>query len=293
MSVHVADPARPVRAGAIPPVVLALSGWECDGCPRSGAKAAPLLAGRAAQRMASPFVVLGEGGPAADLDWRASLARATPFLHSAAAEVDRIMGEGRRPAIFANRCAASLSTVAAALRRRPDAVVLWCDAHGGFHTPQCAGPADLGGMVLAALCGLWDSGLGAGLSPDRLVVVGAHTLDEPERDLIHRHGVRVIPSSGPTVDIHSVLDAVDGRPVWLHIDSDVIDPIGLPAAFRSPGGLHPATLARLCAALARTSEVVGLELTEFDTDAAVQDQAIAELLWAIDPVLDVLSKAEA
>ena len=39
-------------------------------------------------------------------------------------------------------------------------------------------------MVLSALCGLWDSGFGAGLSPDRIVLVAARDLDPGERKLI-------------------------------------------------------------------------------------------------------------
>jgi arginase family enzyme len=45
------------------------------------------------------------------------------------------------------------------LRYRPDAKIVWFDAHGDFNTPETTPTGYLGGMVLSALCGLWESGL--------------------------------------------------------------------------------------------------------------------------------------
>jgi arginase/N-omega-hydroxy-L-arginine amidinohydrolase len=237
-------------------------------------------------------VVLGEGGPGPRTGWRESLDRATPFLHSATAEVERILKQGRRPAVFANRCGASLSTIAAAMRCRPDAVVVWCDAHGDFNTPQSAPSGALDGMVLAALCGLWESGLGACLPPERLVIVGARELDDPERRAIARLGVRMVAARGESVDVDAVLAAVAGRPVWLHVDTDVVDAGRAGGRGRAPGGLHPAALRRLAEALVAGSELVGLELTEFDgsCEPDEQDEAVTGLLSAIEPVLAALAR---
>jgi arginase/N-omega-hydroxy-L-arginine amidinohydrolase len=270
--------------------VLALSGWICDGHAKIARRGAPLLAGRAAQMLSAPFVVLGEGNQAPCTDWREGLTRATPFLRSAAEEVDRVLRQGRKPAIFANRCGASLSTIAAAMRHRPDAVVVWCDAHGEFNTPESSPSGALGGMVLAALCGLWESGLGACLSPDRVVLVGTRDLDAPEREAIAHSGIRLVTCEGGKLDSASVIRAVAGRPVWLHVDTDVIDTGQAPADGRVPGGLHPRTLRSLSEALVATSELVGVELTEFESTTASDDQDVSDLLSAIEPALAALAR---
>jgi arginase/N-omega-hydroxy-L-arginine amidinohydrolase len=293
MTIPLAPPASHYGAGHPTLVsVLALSGWICDGPAPAGRCGAPLIAGRAAQMLSAPFVVLGEGGPGPRTGWRESLDRATPFLHSATLEVERILKQGRRPAVFANRCGASLSTIAAAMRCRPDAVVVWCDAHGDFNTPLSSPSGSLGGMVLAALCGLWESGLGACLPPDRLVIVGARDLGDPERQAIERCGVRMVAGRGGFVDVEAVVSAVAGRPVWLHVDTDVVDPVHAGSRYRVPGGLHPSALRQLAEAIVAGSELVGLELTEFDgtCEPDEQDEAIADLLSAIEPALAALAR---
>lgn len=44
-------------------------------------------------------------------------------------------------------------------------MVLWIDAHVEFNTPDTTDSGYLGGMVLAAVCGLWGSGHSAGRDP--------------------------------------------------------------------------------------------------------------------------------
>jgi arginase family protein len=102
---------------------------------------------------------------------------------------------------IANRCGASLATIMAMLRHRPDAKIVWFDAHGDFNTPETTPTGYLGGMVLSALCGLWDSGLDAGLSPDRVILAGTRDVDPGESRLIAAHGVRVIAAKDGAVDV--------------------------------------------------------------------------------------------
>ena len=54
----------------------------------------------------------------------------------------------------------ALTTLPTALRHRPEAKVLWLDAHGDFNTPDTTPSGYLGGMALAGACGQWDAGLG-------------------------------------------------------------------------------------------------------------------------------------
>jgi arginase len=122
------------------------------------------------------------------------------------------------PFVFANRCGVSLATIAAMLHHRPDARIVWCDAHGDFNAPAAAPTGCLGGMPCRRF------GFGASLSPDRIVLVGARDLDPGESELIAAHGVKVIAARDGMIDTDRVIEAVDGAPVWLHIDTDVVDP---------------------------------------------------------------------
>jgi arginase family enzyme len=291
MNIHVGNAPVPQNgAGTIAanrPFVLALRGFVCDRYSNAGMQGASLLARAAAVRLQAPLRELGVPEPAINLGWRKNLAKASPYLRDVAGEVDELMRHHRLPFIFAARCGVSLATIAAVLRHRPDAKVVWCDAHGDFHTPATTPTGYLGGMVLSALCGLWDSGFGAGLSPDRIVLVGARDLDPGERELIAAHGVTVIAAKDGLVDTGRVIAAVDGAPVWLHIDTDVVDPLYLPAEYRVVDGLHPAALRALLRELVRASELVGFELTEFEapSNVARRARAVQTVIRMIEPVL--------
>lgn len=270
------------------PVVLALRGWVCDRYTDAGMRGSLLLAQAAAAKLAVPLLELGEPEQAVDLGWRESLAKASPYLHDVAHYVDTLMASGRLPLIFANRCGASLATIAAALRHRPDSKVVWFDAHGDFNTPDSSPTGYLGGMVLTALCGLWDSGLGAGLTADRIVLVGQRDLDPPERDLIAKHGVKLLEAPDGHLDQARVLEAVGSAPIWLHIDTDVIDPLYVPAEYRVHRGLHPDDVRAAFAALVASNELVGFELTEFEMpqDEILRRQALETIMAMISPVLE-------
>ena len=290
MNIDVANASLPRSArepvSAKRPFVLALRGWVCDRYTNSGMQGASLLARAAAACLHAPLRELGVPEPAMNLGWRENLAKASPYLRDVAGEVYELMRHHRLPFIFANRCGVSLATIAAMLLHRPDAKIVWCDAHGDFNTPATTPTGYLGGMVLSALCGLWDSGFGAGLSPDRIVLAGARDLDPGESELIAAHGVRVIAAKNGLIDTGRVIEALDGAPVWLHIDTDVVDPLYLPAEYRVEGGLHPAALRALLRELVRASELVGFELTEFEapSNPRRRARAVQTVIRMIEPV---------
>jgi arginase/N-omega-hydroxy-L-arginine amidinohydrolase len=290
MNIHIANvPVPQTGAGTVAgkrPFVLALRGWVCDRYTNAGMQGASLLARAAAARLHAPLRELGVPEPAMNLGWRENLAKASPYLRNVAGEVYELMRHHRLPFIFANRCGVSLATIAAMLHHRPNARIVWCDAHGDFNTPATTPTGYLGGMVLSALCGLWDSGFGAGLSPDRIVLAGARDLDPGENELIAAHGVRVIAAKDGMIDTGRVIEAIGGAPVWLHIDTDVVDPLYLPAEYRVGGGLHPAALRALLRELVRASELVGFELTEFEapSNPGSRARAVQAVIRMIEPV---------
>ena len=220
--------------------------------------------------------MVGTPTPASVDDWREALPAAKATLAGLRDAVAAVLDAGEVPLLVTNTCAASLGTLPTAAARYPDAVVLWIDAHGDFNTPETTESGYLGGMVLAAACGLWDSGHGAGLEPEQVIVVGARDIDPAEAQLLADAGATVLTPAESTPE--RVAQLVAGREVWIHVDWDVLEPGYIPAAYRVPDGLMPHQVARIFAALP-AHLIRGVELAEFeDGDEDVPARLSVELI---------------
>ncbi len=137
-------------------------------------------------------------------------------------------------------------------------------------------------MCLAAACGRWDSGFGAGVDPRRVVMSDGRDLDPAERDELDRAGVRIVPPA-------RVADAVRGERVFLHLDLDILDPDVMPAGVPAPDGLSAGELRGLLADLAGAAELIGVELTAFEApeDAAERERLARLLAGVVEPVLPI------
>ncbi|AVL97146.1 arginase [Microbacterium sp. str. 'China'] len=221
-------------------------------------------------------VVVGTPEPARLDDWSVALPEAADTLAGLRAAVQEAIAGQATPLLVTNTCAASLGTLPSAAEHHPDAVVLWIDAHGDFNTPDTTDSGYLGGMVLAAACGLWDSGHGAGIDPRQVIVVGGRDIDPAEGELLAGAGVTVLSPAESTPERLSALIA--GRPVWIHVDWDVLEPGYIPAAYRVGDGLLPHQVAALFAAIP-AADVRGVELAEFEAgDAEVPERVSVELI---------------
>src|SRR5215211_8138466 len=68
--------------------------------------------------------------------WQAALEENRGCLLEAGGQVDDALSGGNFPLLLAGDCSICLTTLPTALRWRPDAKVLWLDAHGDFNTPD-------------------------------------------------------------------------------------------------------------------------------------------------------------
>jgi arginase len=228
--------------------VTVLLGRTSDRTPH-GARGSELLGAALAGDAAR---LVGEPSPPAVQRWEEDLRGARPVLEAAAAAIAE-----PAPVLIAAQCTIALATLPVLAARDPGAVVVWLDAHGDFNTPATSGSGYLGGMPLAAACGLWASGYGAGLDPARVVLADARDLDPAERAALDRAGVRRMAVAG-------VAEAVRGERVFLHLDLDVLNPSVMAAAVPAPGGLALAELAAALRDLAAAATIVGLEVTALD-----------------------------
>jgi arginase/N-omega-hydroxy-L-arginine amidinohydrolase len=183
---------------------------------------------------------VGEVEPPRVGSWDEDLASARPVLEAARAAV-----QAGTTHLVAGHCNLAIATFPAIAARVPGVRFAWLDAHPDFNTPQTSGSGFLGGMPLAAACGVWDPGLmDPPVDPLRVHLLGARDIDPGEGRLLADHGVL----QGPPLD----------GPVYVHLDLDVLRTDLMPASFPAPGGWD---WDELRAALAALPDVVGIEVT--------------------------------
>ncbi|MEY2517281.1 MAG: arginase [bacterium] len=195
--------------------------------------------------------IVGAPGEPRTSGWADDLRDGRGCLLEAGGQLDDAIEAGRMPILLAPECSIAVSTLPAVMRRRPQARVLWLDAHADFHTPETTISGYLGGMCLAGACGLWDTGFGASIDPPRVIMHGVREVDGAERVALDRGGVH-------RIDFPELLEGLD---VFVHIDLDVLDPEILPASFPVDGGLSAGDLRSFLADLVQVCTIVGAEIT--------------------------------
>ncbi len=203
---------------------------------------------------------------------------------------ESIFSSRQKPATALGRCAVALATLPIVAAHRPDAVVIWFDAHADLNTPQETTTGYLGGLALSGPLGRWNSGLGQGLAAHNAILVGARDIDPSEQRLID-DGTIALVAVGPRM-ADDLAAAVARRPVYVHIDCDVLNPGIVPTDYHVPCGMTLDQLHSCAEALSR-SEVVGIEIGELETDehadpAADPYEPSARLAKALHPILRAL-----
>ncbi len=231
-----------------------------------------------AARLAVPALTVGQPLTCDPQGWEVELERARPALASLAARLDDVFTAGLVPVTAITRCAVALATQPRLAARHPNAVVVWLDAHGDLNGPADTQTGYLGGMALSGPLGWWDTGF-AGPAVAGAIVVGARDLDPAEAEHVRAERV-VLVTPGPDLGAR-VADAVHGRPVYFHLDCDVLEPGIVRTDYTVPNGLSLADLNECAAAVA--ANLVGVEIGEYEGPASA---GLDELLEALAPVLN-------
>ena len=167
--------------------------------------------------------------------------------------------------------------------------IVWLDSHGDFNTWETTPSGFLGGMPLAMLTGRGDQGMmeAVGLEPisdQRVLLSDGRDLDPEERELVAASGIRHMEG---VIGVPYVLP--DG-PLYLHIDTDIIDSRLAPAfLYAAKGGPSPEGLRSVIDGVLASGRVVAISITaSWDaakdedrvTEQAVKNGRWAGLLWA-------------
>jgi arginase len=229
------------------------------------------------------YVPLNELGPSrmisfGDLAPQDTLPRLLPELLAAGREA---IAAGTPVAII-SECTLVPPLLAAVRERHPGIALVWIDAHGDLNTPETTPSGFLGGMPFAQLLGwcLDDWRRQAGLEPplpERLaVLVGGRDLDPGERAGVDRSQLH---ESGGAAGALAALPA--DAPLYVHVDTDVLDPSLTPdAGYPAPGGWSVERLREELAVLAASGRVVAVSICP-SAPPALDAEALAPLVDAL------------
>lgn len=253
-----------------------------------GISGALTVARSLALRLEQPMVSIGTPQAALNADWKTELEAAAPDLRELAEHLQKQLLARRTLITVLNRCAAAIATVPTVAAHCPNVCVIWFDAHADLNTPESSQSGYLGGLALSGPAGLWNSGFGGNLPLSSIVLVGSRDLDPFESELIATGKVRLIEADTPNLaDV--LIAAIANRPVYVHLDCDVLEPGLVPTDFCVNGGLSFESLHTALTALSKM-QLIGMEIAEFQNSWRQDSEPAspALLIDAIEPLLAAL-----
>lgn len=168
------------------------------------------------------------------------------------------------PVIYAGDCCIILPVIAGLQRRGIDPVVVFYDAHGDFNTWETTESDFIGGMPLAMATGRGEMTIADRCRmrpvPDEdTFLVDGRDLDAEEAALLADSGVRQVSNE-------DIVDSVpEDRPLYVHVDVDVVDPVDMPAVnYLAPGGPSAEAVADSVRGLAKTGRVVAFSFSTWN-----------------------------
>ncbi|MEW5755475.1 MAG: arginase [Pseudomonadota bacterium] len=178
--------------------------------------------------------------------------------------------------------------------------MIWVDAHMDSHIPETSPSGALHGMPLAALLGLGDGALTQingetpTLNPQNVCLYGVRSYEAGEAAILQNLGVRVITMEeindvGHKATWNLALSIAKQHTVGygISIDLDAVDPKDAPGVGSpEPGGLPGRWLAELLFSVKCDSELIALEIAEFNPYLDRNNQTLGVIDDIISAVLD-------
>jgi arginase len=187
------------------------------------------------------------------------------FYHPLAEMVARQARSGDRPVSVAGDCCTTIAVLAGLQRAGLDPTLIWLDAHGDFNTWETTPSSFLGGMPLAMLVGRGEQTLmdGLGVQPlpeEQVILTDARDLDPGEREAVARSAVHHL------TNVVSLLNyPFPDRPIYVHFDTDLINPNEAPAMnYKTAGGPSVIMLRHVFRHLAATGQVVCVSFSSWN-----------------------------
>ncbi|MGX1195589.1 arginase [Metabacillus sp. SLBN-84] len=156
-------------------------------------------------------------------------------------QVDEAIKSGAFPLVFGGDHSIAIGTLAGVSKHYENLGVIWYDAHGDLNTGETSPSGNIHGMPLAVSIGIGDEtltrigGYTPKVKPENIVIIGARSLDQGEKELIKEKGIKVytmheIDRLGMTKVMEETIEYLKERTdgVHLSLDLDGLDPHDAP-----------------------------------------------------------------
>jgi arginase len=194
---------------------------------------------------------------------------------------------GKRPISIAGDCCAAIGVLAGLHHAGLNPILLWFDAHGDFNTWETTPSGFLGGMPLAMLVGKGEQNMLTALdlvplAEDHVILTDARDLDPGEKQLIQEADIIHLPDI--THLLHSTLP--DG-PLYVHIDSDILNPADAPAMnYIAAGGPSAKELLKVMKHLNRTKKIAAVSMSTWNPEMDQDGQSCKVCMALLDTLIN-------
>jgi arginase len=211
--------------------------------------------------LAQPGWVKNKPGLSGDVQ----LERMSIIHDSLAGHVSEAVRNGMRPVSVAGDCCSAIGVLAGLQGADVHPILVWFDAHGDFNTWETTPSNFLGGMPLAMLVGrgeqkLVDAVRLENLEEDQVILTDARDLDPGEQEALVNSAVIHLK------DVQDLLEfPLPERPLYVHVDMDVLSPEAAPAmSYLAQGGPSADELKDVFQNLAMTNRVIAVSVSSWN-----------------------------
>ncbi|KAK9461753.1 uncharacterized protein V1516DRAFT_672864 [Lipomyces oligophaga] len=247
-----------------------------------------------------PYHVLQHGleSQLADLDWKVSEPKTLTFeepeldpdegllkrplyvglsTQKVASEITAALQSGAFPLTIGGDHSLAIGTVSGVFTARPDACLLWIDAHADINTPNTTPSGNIHGCPVSFVAGLADpmppqfAWVKPLLATNKIAYIGLRDIDAGERKILKQHNIAAysmhhVDKYGIGKVVEMALDKInpDGKaPIHLSLDIDALDPVHAPATGTPVrGGLTLREACYICEAVAESGNLVAMDIME-------------------------------
>ena len=184
-----------------------------------------------------------------------------------AERVATAVSHNQRPVSIAGDCCTTIGVLAGLEQAGIRPTLIWFDAHGDFNTWETTPSGFLGGMPLAMAVGRGEQTIvqGVGLIPlpeEQVILMDGRDLDADEQEAVRTSNITHLPGVADLL----TYPLPDG-PLYVHFDTDVIDPGDAPAMnYLAANGPTLETLRQALRHLAVTGRVVAVSLSSWNPE---------------------------
>jgi arginase len=249
--------------------------------------------------------IVQQADPGAVTEW---VELSEPFEHEVqayfavqrdlASSVATVREHGGHPVVLGGNCSCCVAA-AAGIGDGERGGVVWFDAHADAHTTDTTTSGFLDGMPVSVLTGRCWSNMARsipGFAPmpdERVLLVGARSMEDAERDLVVESGIRLVAPPGLSGGAEALVQALDTLSahvdsVHLHVDLDVIDlPDGRANEFAADGGPTLHDLHHAIRTVGSRCRVNSVSLTSYNPDVDADGRALRAGLDLLETLVGV------